>query len=182
MVERKIGAVQWQGPALVEEATRRGPDLIVLDITMPELNGIAAARRIRAAGFAGKMVFLTIHADADYVRAALAAGAQGFVAKSLLRTSSPPCVKFLPVARTCLQIWPLPIEMLRSSSAWEQEEGSIGTSLQRLEPFDDGGSAMAPDSTRNPRSRKAAERPKNHTLISRSPVRRKAQGAAPGID
>ena len=70
------------GQALVDQASVLGPELIVLDITMPGLNGIAAARRLRAAGFTGKMVFLTVHGDPDYVRAALAAGAHGFVIKS----------------------------------------------------------------------------------------------------
>jgi DNA-binding NarL/FixJ family response regulator len=81
------------GQALVNEASVLSPDLIVLDITMPGLNGIAAARQIRAKGFAGKIVFLTVHADPDYVRAALAAGAQGFVIKSGLASDLLPGVR-----------------------------------------------------------------------------------------
>ena len=81
------------GQALVDQASVLGPDLIVLDITMPGLNGIAAARRLRAAGFAGKMVFLTVHADSDYARAALAAGAQGFVLKSGLASDLLPALR-----------------------------------------------------------------------------------------
>ena len=72
------------GQAVVEEAAALSPDLIVLDITMPVLNGIAAARQLRAAGFMGKIIFLTIHEDPDHVRAALEAGANGFVVKSRL--------------------------------------------------------------------------------------------------
>jgi DNA-binding NarL/FixJ family response regulator len=72
------------GQAAVDEASRLAPDILVLDITMPVLNGITAARRLRAAGFTGKIVFLTVHGDADYVRAARAAGAQGHVVKSRL--------------------------------------------------------------------------------------------------
>ena len=81
------------GLALVEEASALVPDLIVLDITMAGLNGIAAARRIRAAGFAGKMVFLTVHGDQDYLRAAMAAGAQGFVIKSQLASDLLPTLR-----------------------------------------------------------------------------------------
>ena len=62
------------GQAVVEEASTLKPDLIVLDITMPVLNGIAATQRLRAAGFTGKIIILTVHEDADYVRAAVAAG------------------------------------------------------------------------------------------------------------
>jgi DNA-binding NarL/FixJ family response regulator len=88
------------GQAVVEEATTLRPDLIVLDITMPVLNGIAAARRIKAAGFAGKMVLLTVHGDPDYVRAAVAAGAQGFVVKSRLASDLLPALREILAGRT----------------------------------------------------------------------------------
>jgi CheY-like chemotaxis protein len=81
------------GQAVVDEATTLAPDLIILDITMPVLNGIAAARRLRAAGFTGKMVFLTVHGDADYESAAVAAGAQGFVVKSRLASDLLPALR-----------------------------------------------------------------------------------------
>jgi len=72
------------GQAVIGEVSRLDPDVLVLDISMPLLNGIAAARRLQEAGFAGKIVFLTVHGDPDYVRAALAAGAIGYVVKSRL--------------------------------------------------------------------------------------------------
>ena len=77
------------GQALVEEAERLDPDLILLDISMPVLNGIEAARHLRAAGSQVKIIFLTVHEDADYVRCALRAGAQGYVVKSRLATDLP---------------------------------------------------------------------------------------------
>ena len=72
------------GQAAIEETSRLHPDVVVLDITMPVLNGIEAAKHLKAMGFAGKIVFLTVHADADYLDAARAAGAQGYVVKSRL--------------------------------------------------------------------------------------------------
>jgi DNA-binding NarL/FixJ family response regulator len=69
------------GEALVSEAVRLAPDVIVLDISMPKLNGIDAARQLRAAGLRAKIVFLTVHEDLDYVRGAFGAGAQGYVIK-----------------------------------------------------------------------------------------------------
>jgi DNA-binding NarL/FixJ family response regulator len=72
------------GQTLLDEAARLEPDVLVLDISMPVLNGIEAARQLKAAGSRAKLVFLTVHGDPDYVRAALAAGAQGYVAKSRL--------------------------------------------------------------------------------------------------
>jgi DNA-binding NarL/FixJ family response regulator len=81
------------GQAVVDEASTLAPDLVVLDITMPVLNGIAAARRLRAAGFTGKIVFLTVHADPDYVRATVASGARGFVVKSRLASDLLPALR-----------------------------------------------------------------------------------------
>lgn len=74
------------GQALLEEAARLEPDILVLDISMPVLNGIEATRQLRAAGSRAKIVFLTVHQDAEYVHAALAAGAQGYVTKCQLAT------------------------------------------------------------------------------------------------
>ena len=58
------------------------PDLIVLDITLPGQSGLNLAQRLRAAGCSARIVFLTVHSDADYARAAFAAGASGYVVKS----------------------------------------------------------------------------------------------------
>jgi DNA-binding NarL/FixJ family response regulator len=71
---------------LLEEAARLEPDVLVVDISMPVLNGIEAVRQLRAAGSRAKIVFLTVHQDAAYVHAAVAAGANGYVAKCHLAT------------------------------------------------------------------------------------------------
>jgi DNA-binding NarL/FixJ family response regulator len=88
------------GQAVVEEAMALLPDLIVLDVTMPKRNGIEVVRQLRKEGFAGKFVFLTVHADADYVRAAFAAGAQGFVVKSRLASDLLPALREVLAGRT----------------------------------------------------------------------------------
>jgi DNA-binding NarL/FixJ family response regulator len=74
------------GQELLAEAACLEPDIVVLDISMPVLNGIEAARKLRAAGSRAKIVFLTVHQDPEYVHAAVAAGAQGYVAKCQLAT------------------------------------------------------------------------------------------------
>jgi DNA-binding NarL/FixJ family response regulator len=58
------------------------PDVVMLDINMPGMNGLEAARRIRKSGSAARILFLTIHADSDYVEAAMQTGAVGYVLKS----------------------------------------------------------------------------------------------------
>ena len=76
-----LGAVN-NGQALVSAVEKLKPDVLVVDVTMPILNGIEAAEKLRALGCESKIVFLTVHSDPDYLRACLAAGGLGYVAKS----------------------------------------------------------------------------------------------------
>jgi DNA-binding NarL/FixJ family response regulator len=75
-----IGVVE-DGLALVAAAGRLRPDVIVADVTMPRLNGIAALLRLRQEGIRVPVVFLTMHRDVSFARRALEAGASGFVLK-----------------------------------------------------------------------------------------------------
>jgi len=79
--EFELVGVVTDGAALVEQAARLRPDVIVADISMPSLNGIDAVRRVRGAGVESKVVFLTMHADVTYVTRALDAGASAYVLK-----------------------------------------------------------------------------------------------------
>jgi DNA-binding NarL/FixJ family response regulator len=76
-----VGTVT-DGRSLVEEAIRTKPDMIVLDITMPLLNGVDAAIQIRKVLPAVKLLFITMHSDPAYLEAALNAGATGYILKS----------------------------------------------------------------------------------------------------
>ena len=75
-----VGVVE-DGLALVEAAGRLRPDVIVADVTMPRLNGIAALLRLRQEGIRVPVVFLTMHRDVSFARRAIEAGASGFVLK-----------------------------------------------------------------------------------------------------
>jgi len=70
------------GLALVNAAAALQPDLIVLDISMPHMNGIDAAARIRKSVPEAKLLFLTMHVNAKFLAAALSAGATGYVLKT----------------------------------------------------------------------------------------------------
>ena len=87
-----VGTV-GDGRALLAEAERLHPDLIVLDITMPRLDGIEAARQLRRSHRPARLVFLTVHEDADFARAALEAGGHGYVVKARLATDLLPAIR-----------------------------------------------------------------------------------------
>jgi DNA-binding NarL/FixJ family response regulator len=70
------------GLEAVQKAQELQPDLIVLDIGLPRLNGIEAARRIRKLSPESKILFLSQESSADAVQAALGLGAQGYVVKA----------------------------------------------------------------------------------------------------
>jgi len=76
-----VGQVE-DGRSLVDAALRQRPDLIILDVSMPILNGIDAARQIKRAWPGAKLLFLSMHANAVYLREALDAGGCGYVLKS----------------------------------------------------------------------------------------------------
>ena len=70
------------GVEAVLRAKELQPDLILLDIGLPKLNGIGAAREIRKISIESKIVFLSQQVDPDIVRAAIGAGGHGYVVKS----------------------------------------------------------------------------------------------------
>ncbi|MGA8577828.1 MAG: response regulator transcription factor, partial [Bryobacteraceae bacterium] len=75
-----VGAVE-DGRSLLAAAEQLKPDIILLDISMPLLNGVDAARRLRDTAPSAKVIFVTMHADATDVTGAFRAGASGYVLK-----------------------------------------------------------------------------------------------------
>jgi len=80
-----VGAVA-DGHALVRVSAQLKPDVCIIDISMPYLNGIEAAIKLRENGSEARIVFLTVNEDSDFVRAALKTGALGYVVKSRMAT------------------------------------------------------------------------------------------------
>ena len=70
------------GPSLVEAALRLRPDLIILDISLPLMNGIDAGRQLKKVWSEVKILFLTMHASPLYLREAIDAGGLGYVLKT----------------------------------------------------------------------------------------------------
>jgi DNA-binding NarL/FixJ family response regulator len=75
-----VGTVE-NGRALIEEAQRQRPDIILLDISMPLLNGLDAARQLKHLVPESKLIFLTVHATPTYVAEAFKVGASGYLIK-----------------------------------------------------------------------------------------------------
>lgn len=69
------------GPSAVEAARRLSPDIVVMDVSMPELNGLRATEDIAGRCPGVKIVTLTRHSDRGYVQQSLKAGASGYVLK-----------------------------------------------------------------------------------------------------
>jgi len=76
-----IVGVARDGRSLVTRAKQDRPDVIVTDISMPDLNGIDAARILRKEASSSKLLFLSMHADLPLVEEAFRAGASGYVLK-----------------------------------------------------------------------------------------------------
>jgi DNA-binding NarL/FixJ family response regulator len=78
----QVVAEASDGSEAVQKAEDLKPDLVLLDIGLPKLNGIEAARRIRQRSPSSKIIFLSQNSDLDLVRAALGTGALGYVLKT----------------------------------------------------------------------------------------------------
>ncbi len=87
-----VVGVARDGLEMVEQAMRLKPDIIVADISMPGIDGIEAANRLREMGARATIVFLTIHDGREFVDACFATGALGFVVKSHMRTDLMPAI------------------------------------------------------------------------------------------
>ncbi len=80
------------GKAAMDAAVRYCPDVVLMDISMPVMNGIEAAENLIRMRTEAKIVFLTVHDDPDFVRAALATGAAGYILKSRMATDLVPAI------------------------------------------------------------------------------------------
>ena len=78
----RIDGVVPDGLEAIQKAGELQPDLILLDIALPRVNGIEAARRIRKVAPKSKILFLSQRFDLDVVRIALSEGGHGYVVKS----------------------------------------------------------------------------------------------------
>lgn len=86
-----VGTVE-DGRALLEAAERLKPELILLDISMPLLNGLEAARHLKKTLPETKLLFLTMHASSRYATEAFKVGAHGFLLKQSAASELPQAI------------------------------------------------------------------------------------------
>jgi DNA-binding NarL/FixJ family response regulator len=84
-----VVGIAGDGETLLDLVAKLEPDLAVIDIAMPRLNGMQAAQRLKASGTRTKLVFLTIYGNPEFIRAAFAVGALGYVLKRRMVTDLP---------------------------------------------------------------------------------------------
>lgn len=92
-VEFDVVEAVSDGRTLLDAASRLDPDVCLLDISMPALNGIETAIELKQRGSKAKVLFLTIHEDVDFLKAALQTGALGYVVKRRMASDLRPAIR-----------------------------------------------------------------------------------------
>jgi len=90
------------GKELLDSVEREMPDVVLLDISMPQLNGFEISRILRNRTPDAKIIFLTLHAETAYVNKALELGASGYVLKSTAVSDLPVAIRIVAAGGTYL--------------------------------------------------------------------------------
>ena len=88
------------GQALLEAASELKPDLCLVDVSMPIVNGFEVASRLKRRGSKAKVVFLSIHEDVDFVRAAYDVGGSAYVIKRRMASDLLKAIRAVLAGRT----------------------------------------------------------------------------------
>lgn len=91
--EFQVVAMAENGAQVIELALSGHPDVIVLDIFMPVVNGLETAIRVKAFGCPSKVLFLTVDEDPELAEMAMSIGALGYVLKACLATDLIPAIR-----------------------------------------------------------------------------------------
>lgn len=110
MLQKEFNIVGTIGKAsaVVRETPEINPDVLVLDISMGELNGFEITRQLRRDKCPSKIIFLTVHEELEFIRAAFDAGASGYVFKSRMNTDLRTAINAVQAGRVFLPQAPIP--------------------------------------------------------------------------
>jgi DNA-binding NarL/FixJ family response regulator len=124
----EVVGVARDGRTMIEMAKEKRPDVIVTDISMPNLNGIDAARILRQDIPSVKILFLTMHSDFPLVEEAFRVGASGFVLKTCDMSELVKAIQ--SIAKGSIYITPLlAVDLISILMIRDAKETSRGTSL-----------------------------------------------------
>jgi len=87
-----VGAVA-DGKALLDAVPKFDPDVGVIDISMPRIGGIEAVRKLKSVGSRMLVIYLTVHEDPDFAKAAFEGGASAYVVKSRMVNDLIPAIR-----------------------------------------------------------------------------------------
>ena len=116
-----VGTVA-DGQALVEAAPHLDPDVIIVDISMPVLNGFDAVRQLKKKGTRARIIFLTMHPDAGLVAEAFRCGGSGYVLKQAAGEELISAIKEVLAGREYLT--PLAAKYSVEDLSWRRERGA----------------------------------------------------------
>ncbi len=102
-----IGEID-QGSAVIREAPQLKADVLILDVSMGELNGFEITRQLKLDQCQTKIIFLTVHEELEFIRAAFDAGASGYVFKSRMNTDLRTAINAVQAGRVFLPHAPIP--------------------------------------------------------------------------
>ncbi len=127
-----VGAVA-DGRALLEAAEIQRPDLIIVDISMPGIDGVAATRRLRALVPEARVLILSFHSEPSWVQAAFEAGAHGYLAKTAVSTEIEAAVQ--EVLKGNFYVSPA---VTQSLLGWQRQELEIARRTEAPRPAPSG--------------------------------------------
>jgi DNA-binding NarL/FixJ family response regulator len=102
-----VGAL-GQASAVIREAPQLKADVLILDISMGDLNGFEVTRQLKLDQCPTKIIFLTVHEELEFIRAAFDAGASGYVFKSRMNTDLPTAINTVQAGRVFIPQAPIP--------------------------------------------------------------------------
>jgi len=95
----KVVAEASDGEAAIALVKKHRPHVVVLDIDMPKMDGLAVAREMRKQSLAAKIIFLTLHYDQDFFRAAVDIGGMGYILKDSAMLEIVACIQSVAEGR-----------------------------------------------------------------------------------
>jgi DNA-binding NarL/FixJ family response regulator len=120
------------GAAAVEQIVALRPDVALLDITMPELDGLEAARRLHRQAPDVKVLMLTMHDDPEYLFQALEAGASGYVLKRAAEADLVEAIRTVTTDRAFLA--PAALKKLVADYVERRARGDVAPPAEKLTP------------------------------------------------